>query len=219
MSQQVPPPGVPGTPAAVPDRPRKSFLRRHKILSGLLLLGVVIVGFAAVSGGGDTGDASSAGAGEGAAPDGKDESATEDSPADKQTDPAMPGIGDPVRDGKFEFTVKKVKTGVKKVGDQYLSEKAQGQFVLVTMKVENIGEEAQLFAGSAQKLIDTKGREHSADDGAAIYVKDSQSFLEDINPGNSVTGTVVFDIPKGAVPASLELHDSVLSDGVAVNLQ
>jgi hypothetical protein len=37
-------------------------------------------------------------------------------------------------------------------------------------------------------------------------------------PGNSLTGTVVFDIPVDAVPASLELHDSLFSGGVTVTL-
>ena len=43
-------------------------------------------------------------------------------------------------------------------------------------------------------------------------------FLEDINPGSSVTGIVVFDVPKGQTPDDLELHDSALSGGVTVNV-
>ncbi len=46
----------------------------------------------------------------------------------------------------------------------------------------------------------------------------SKSFYEPINPGNSLTGTVVFDVPVDAVPASLELHDSAFSGGVTVAL-
>jgi Domain of unknown function (DUF4352) len=47
---------------------------------------------------------------------------------------------------------------------------------------------------------------------------DSHAFLEDINPGNSVNGIIVFDIPKDATIVKLELHDSAFSGGVVVNV-
>ncbi len=73
--------------------------------------------------------------------------------------------------------------------------------MLVHVTVTNIGDQAQMFDGSSQKLVDTAGREHFADTSAAIYLGDANSFLTDINPGNSVEGTVVFDAPADAVPA------------------
>lgn len=135
-----------------------------------------------------------------------------------EEEPAAAGIGTPVRDGKFEFTVTSIEPGVAQVGDQYLNQAAQGQFVLVHVTVTNIGDQAQYFDGSSQKLLDTQGRTHSADTSAAIYLGDANSFLNDINPGNSVEGVVVFDIPADATPASLELHDSMFSGGVTVQL-
>ncbi|WP_454042583.1 DUF4352 domain-containing protein [Cellulosimicrobium sp. Marseille-Q8652] len=116
------------------------------------------------------------------------------------------------------------------------------------MTATNIGDEAQVFDGSSQELTDTVGRTHSSDGSAAIYLGNANSFLTDINPGNSVVaqpveavpphvhrvidvqhaelgrrlrveeGTVVFDIPADAVPASIDLHDSFLSGGVEVAL-
>ena len=131
----------------------------------------------------------------------------------------QPGIGTPVRDGKFEFTVLKVKPGVTKVGNQYLGKTAQGQYVLVTLKVENIGDQSQLFAGSSQRLYDTQDRKFDADIEAAIYLGDQgKSWLNEINPGNTVTGVVVFDVPKGVALAKIELHDSMFSGGVDVAL-
>ncbi|WBB80413.1 DUF4352 domain-containing protein [Micromonospora sp. WMMD882] len=128
-------------------------------------------------------------------------------------------IGEPARDGKFEFTVKSSKCGVAKVGSDLLGAKAQGQFCLVTVNVKNIGKEAQMFDGSSQKAYDADGTEFSADNGAAIYAnKDAETFLNDINPGNQVTGVVVFDIPKGVKLTKLELHDSPFSGGVDVTL-
>jgi hypothetical protein len=152
--------------------------------------------------------------------DEEDAATTDESPqpGDGDDERAVAGIGDPVRDGKFEFVVTEVETGVENVGDEFLSEEAQGQFVLVHMTVENIGDEAQTFDGSAQFLFDTEGREHSADTEAALYVENSESFFNEINPGNRVEGVVVFDIPADATPASMRLHDSLLSGGVEVML-
>ncbi|WP_328963496.1 DUF4352 domain-containing protein [Streptomyces virginiae] len=57
-----------------------------------------------------------------------------------------------------------------------------------------------------------------ADTAAAIHLDGSESFLEQINPGNVLDGIVVFDIPKGADPARIELHDSMFSGGATVDL-
>ncbi|SCE99374.1 DUF4352 domain-containing protein [Micromonospora mirobrigensis] len=128
-------------------------------------------------------------------------------------------IGKPARDGKFEFTVKSAKCGVAKIGDSTLGAKAQGQFCLVTMTVKNIGKEAQMFDGSSQKAYAADGTEYSADGGAAIYAnQNAETFLNDINPGNQVSGVVVFDIPKKVKLTKLELHDSPFSGGVDVAL-
>lgn len=127
------------------------------------------------------------------------------------------GIGDPVRDGKFEFTVTKVQAGLQRIGGEF-GDDAQGQFILVYIAVENIGDKSQLFDGSDQKLFDAKNRQFSADTGAALYLEGSESFLNNINPGNKVNGIVVFDIPKSVKPVKLELHDSIFSGGVAVSL-
>ncbi len=130
------------------------------------------------------------------------------------------GIGREYRDGKFAFTVTKIKKGVHHVGDQYLGRTAQGQYVLIYVKVKNIGDEARTFDSGSQKLKDTRGREFSADTEAAIAMGDqSKAFLEDINPGNGVHGILVFDVPRDVHIASIELHDSPYSGGVVIPLQ
>ncbi|MEU4643967.1 DUF4352 domain-containing protein [Micromonospora sp. NPDC023814] len=170
----------------------------------LALLATALVALGCSSGGSD--EASSSGGSDGAAKGG-----------DKPAKTAK--IGQSARDGKFEFTVKSSKCGVAKVGDSVLGEKAQGQFCLVTINVKNIGKEAQMFDGSSQKAYAADGTEYSSDTGAAIYAnKNAETFLNDINPGNQVTGVVVFDIPKNVKLAKLELHDSPFSGGVTVAL-
>ncbi|MFY1694154.1 MULTISPECIES: DUF4352 domain-containing protein [unclassified Solwaraspora] len=145
-----------------------------------------------------------------------------DAPAEEAPPPAPaaePGIGDPVRDGKFEFVVNKIECGKSKVGSGFFTETAQGQYCLVTMLVTNIGDEARTFHDGSQRAFDKDGRRFEADTSAGLAVnQDAESFLTEINPGNQVTAIVAFDVPKGVDLVSLELHDSMFSGGVTVRL-
>lgn len=131
-------------------------------------------------------------------------------------------IGQAVRDGKFEFTVTGFSCGQTSVGtNQYLTKQAQGQFCMLNLSIKNIGDQAQsLFSGNQKLLNGTT--QYSADDQATMYAEPSgtsTTWFNDINPGNSVSGTIVFDVPKGVTPNQAELHDSSFSGGVKVNLQ
>ena len=190
-----------------------SWFGRHKVLTGV---GAAVILFALI------GIIGSAG---GSKPATTSAPAATQSPAGKPAaKPAAkkPGgarIGQPVRDGKFEFTVTRVQPGVTQVGAAGLTKKAQGQFVLLHVTVKNIGGESQLFDGSSQIVYDAAGKKYSADSAAAIYLDQSQSFVNPINPGNAVAGIVAFDVPKTVVPVTAELHDSPFSGGVKVALR
>lgn len=133
---------------------------------------------------------------------------------------AMPKIGQTANDGKFQFTVKSVKCGVSQVGSSGLTQDAQGQYCLLDVGVKNIGNASQSFDATSQYLYNASGQKYSASSLATIYEAASgSSWYQDINPGNSTEGTVVFDIPKGQTPVTAELHDSMFSSGVKVSLQ
>ena len=105
------------------------------------------------------------------------------------------------------------------IGPEVFQEKAQGQFCLITVNVKNIGKEAQMLNDSNQKAYAADGTEYSTDTGAGIAAnEDAATFLNEINPGNQVTGVLVFDIPKGVKLDRLELHDSAFSGGITVKL-
>jgi hypothetical protein len=179
-------------PAA--GKPPRPWYRRPTLMIVLIVLVVVVI--ASVLGGAS------------------DKSITTGAPA------RLAKVGAPVRDGRFEFTVTGVKSGVPSVGDQYLGKQAQGQFVLVTVQVRNIGDKAQTVFGSDQHIYDASGRRFDADTAAGISTNgaSSQVFDAPINPGNSVSGTLVFDVPTDTTPTTIELHDSVFSGGTRVAL-
>lgn len=218
-------------PAPPPAEKQTSWFARHKVLTAILILFVFFVLASAFSGDGDGSAQTPAPAETTAAAVAEDTSAeetsteaSEDTPggegtAEEPAAPDLPGIGDTVRDGKFEFVVIGVEDGGTEVGNEFLSEKAQGRFRLIHLTVTNIGDEAQMMSDSNQTVRDEQGRTFEADSMAAIHLDDNDIWLEDINPGNTVTGTLVFDMPEGATPVEIELHDSMFSGGVTVSLR
>lgn len=213
------PPAGPGAPGAPGPAPKRSWFARHKVLTGVGAVVLVAIIASALGGrGSDEPAAAGTDSGASSASSSADDASSSAHASESSEPAAAPAIGTPVRDGAFEFTVAGVEPGVEHLGSDAFGVDAQGQFLLVHLTVTNIGDQAQYFDGSSQKLTDIQGRTHSADGSAAIYLDDSHSFLNQINPGNTVEGIVVFDVPKDAVPASIELHDSAWSGGVSVTL-
>ena len=135
------------------------------------------------------------------------------SPATDVAEPATDGAassGSAVHDGKFEFRVvgvSRAATVSDPTGNPFMTVTAQGEFVVVTLSVSNIGNVPQSYFGQNQKLIDASGREYGANSEADTYMNDAA--FGDINPGNSIQVRVAFDVPPGTSPAELELHDSM----------
>lgn len=204
-----PPPGTPPPgyyPPPAPPPPVKKSRKWLWIVLGVLVVIGIIIG---ATSGGET------------AEDSADSSSSTSENGNKSDDKGKTaGLNTPVRDGKFEFTVTGVESGLSEVGDNpYLTEQAQGQFVVVTLTVSNTGDKPQSFSPSEQKLKDSQGRTFESDSTAQIALGDTDIAVWDsINPGNSVDVKLVFDMPKDATAQSLELHDSMFSDGVTVNL-
>lgn len=182
-----------------------NWFKRHKILTGILAI-IAIAVIASAAGGGDKKNGDSA-------------KNTSNNSSSTQT---LAKIGEAARDGKFEFVVKSIKCGESSVtaAGGYLSKSAQGQYCLVDISVKNIGDKQQIFLESDQKLLNASNVEYSADSTATLYnSNNSDVFVNEINPGNTVEGTIVYDIPKDQTPVTAELHDSSFSNGVKINLQ
>lgn len=192
------------------DQQKKSWLKRHKILTVLgilIVLGVIVT----ATNGGDKSNSSSS-----------NNAQSSDSTSSAKATTAAAKLGEAARDGQFEFVVKSVECGKPSVVDSsgYMTKTAQGQFCLVDLSVKNIGDKQQNFSQSDQKLLNASGTQYSSDLTATLYHNNNaDAWGSQINPGNSVEGVLVFDIPKDQAAASAELHDSAFSGGVKVTLQ
>jgi hypothetical protein len=204
--------------------PKKKHILRNVLLGagGLFVLLVVI---AAVAGGGKDQGNNAASSGSSGTSSGSHATGGGQSPAagGASAAPAVavsgPRIGSKARDGKFQFVITRI-SHAKSAGDSFLEEKAQGEYTVLHVTVTNIGTVAQTFDDSTQYVYDARGRQFSADTSADIDGNSSsgQVFLEQINPGDTVTGKIYFDMPKGVKAVRAALHDSMFSGGVTVPL-
>lgn len=168
----------------------------------LALVGVVIV--ASMAGGGDTGTTTN-------------DTAQEDT-SEAGDGAETTGLGQPAEDGNFTFTVDSVECGETSLGKSFTKTEAQGEYCIAEMTVENHGDEASLMDGSSQFLF-IGDKKYTADTDAIFADKRAEAFfIEEINPGLTVEGIVVWDVPPGGQPDKLELHDSPFSNGVEVAL-
>ncbi|MFB8276969.1 DUF4352 domain-containing protein [Nocardia colli] len=126
--------------------------------------------------------------------------------------------GSEVRDGQFAFVVTSVEAAVASVGSGYSEVTARGEFVVVHVKVTNSGREPRSYYDDNQKLFDDRGREFANDSTAGRRVNDD-GIDGPLNPGFTISVAVVFDVPPGTTPSTVELHDSMWSDGVKVALR
>lgn len=213
MSYTAPPPAAPA-----PEAPKKKPIYKRVWFIVLAVLVVIIVATQA-GGGGDDSTATTSGAAstDDTAIAGEPETGAVAEPAVEES--SNPGIGEEAADGKFTFVVNGIDCSATEIGDQYFGETAQGQFCIVDVTITNTGNEAQSFFGDNATLFNADKQQFSADTSAAIYLEDSSSLYEEINPGNTLNSRVVFDVPAGTVPTAIELHDSAFSGGVTIDLQ
>jgi hypothetical protein len=205
----VPGPGYYQNAQPQPPKKKRRGLRIAAIgCGGLVALVVIIIIIAAVAAGTHNNTATG--------------TATEPVPSGSASVSAThaAGLGNPVSDGKFQFTITSV-TQSKTAGDPSVGgQTAQGEYTILHVTGTNTGSVAQTLDDSAQYVYDAKGRKFSADSTADLYMSSSSNsvFFNSINPGNTVHGLIAFDLPASDHAVKAELHDSAFSGGVTVTL-
>ncbi|WP_147305802.1 DUF4190 domain-containing protein [Subtercola boreus] len=126
-------------------------------------------------------------------------------------------VGDTlVTDKNIAITVSAVTCGLASVGDGAFSTAAQGEFCAVDLTATNqSGDAAAISSSMVKGFIGTS--EYSADSSAALG-DDTTLIFDNVNPGNSVTGKVYIDVPKGSSLDSIEVDDAFLGASVKFTL-
>lgn len=83
------------------------------------------------------------------------------------------------------------------VGEDFLAEEAQGQFIIVRVTVTNVGDEARTLHASSRYLYDADGRRFETSSALFTLEDADKVFLENINPNNTVADApLLYDVPE-----------------------
>lgn len=130
------------------------------------------------------------------------------------------GLNSPVTVGSFEYTATGSKDAGTTVGTSPLSQTAQGTYVEVDLTIKNVGNSPATFVSNYVKVVDANGKTYDADPTATLYASpNQQAWVAAINPGNSINGPILFDVPVGTRAASIEVSDNMFTKGQTIHLQ
>lgn len=119
-------------------------------------------------------------------------------------------VGDLVKTGELAYKVTNVtSTNELKSDNQFIeSATTSGQFIVIDIEAYNNDSKARMIDSSMFKVKDDQKREFEpSNDSEVMMVVDGAMdfFLQDINPGLSKTGQLVFELPADASSYTLEV--------------
>lgn len=121
------------------------------------------------------------------------------------------GVGQPVTVGEVVWTVTNAKRAnqLQQTGFGEFGDTKQGNFVIVDFDFKNNSNEALTLDSSSLTLVDSSGRESETDTDTFGYVPEGKDvFLEQVNPGLSRQGQVIFSVASDASGFKLQLGDT-----------
>lgn len=124
----------------------------------------------------------------------------------------------PVQDGKLEYSVLDVDTGVPAVGDPYFgASPSSGAFTVVTLSITNRSDQIVTFDPSYVVGVQLSGDRLPSDREASYYADDRMP--PPLHPGQEMTTKVAFDVPEGSRITGVQVHDSVFSRGAIITFK
>lgn len=142
-------------------------------------------------------------------------------PPNAQGPARFAGVGQEARDGDLSFTVTSIDCGPTEIAGN-TTRIAQGKFCLLALTLRNVGRGPIRFAGPAQMLQDGQSRRFGPDTAAtaAHPANAGRDFLAlTVNPGNEVSGVLVFDVATDVMPTVATLRAGPGGPGALVMLQ
>lgn len=119
-------------------------------------------------------------------------------------------LGDSFQVGDIEYTALDVRT-TSAIGSGFTRTEADGIYVIVDMRMTNVGDEPTSISRSPISLIDGQDRTHdTSSDGMFTYEDTIGIFGEEANPGITHEGAVIFDVPTGQQERYLKVSQDPL---------
>jgi hypothetical protein len=194
------PPEPPTTTVPPPPRRESTVWRGTKLAFGgcvvlpvLLIIG--FVGFLALLGG--SGGDGGSGSGES---------------REREAQQAAVDIGQPVHVGEVTWIVTNARqvSEIREKGFGQFGETKRGNFVIVDFNFTNNSSEAVTLDWASLSLIDSSGNRSEVDPDYSSYVPANKDiFLENVNPGVTRPGEVIFTVASGASGFKLQVGDTI----------
>jgi hypothetical protein len=138
-----------------------------------------------------------------------------DSASSKNKRPTA-SIGEPLRVGQVTWTVTSARqaTQIEEKGFGKYGDTKQGNFIIVDFSFENNSKESISLDPSELTLIDSKNRKSKPDEDTFGYVPPAKDIIyEQVNPGVTREGEVIFTVAPGATDYRLQAGDAVMFTG------
>jgi len=200
----VPSPQPPTTTAPPPPRQESTVWRGTKLAFGgcVVLPVLLVIGFvgclALVGGGG----------GEGGSGSGESR--------ERKAQEAAVNIGQPVHVGEVTWTVTNARqvSEIREKGLGRFGETKRGNFVIVDFNFTNNSSEAVTLDSASVALMDSSGNKSEADPDTFGYIPANKDiFLENVNPGVTRAGEVIFTVAPDASGFKLQVGDTDMFSG------
>jgi hypothetical protein len=172
----------------------------------LLVLVLVLAGLCSGPGGENAADSPAEQAEQNRGAEEQQEAAPEPEP---EPEPPTAAIGETVEVGSVAWQVTGATQATQLTSD--FMEPKQGNFVIVDFLFTNNGDEATTLDPISLSLLDGEGRTSDPDTDTFGYIPpDKDVFLNQVNPGVTDDGQVIFTVAPGAADFTLEVGDAAL---------
>lgn len=104
------------------------------------------------------------------------------------------GIGEVVKVDEVDYLINNVEV-TKQIGGEYFNTTANDTFLIINISITNNKKESLSISDSCFKLLNGEN-EYSTDSTGAVYLEDSSIIFKELNPGVTLQGKIVFDIPE-----------------------
>jgi hypothetical protein len=122
--------------------------------------------------------------------------------------PKTAGVGDRLTLTGTTYEVTSAKSASTVGDDEFTRTKANGEFIVIKLKLTNRKDEPATISESAIKVIGGNKKQYSTSSDALLAFPDQTFILEEIQPDVTKGATLVYDVPESAVSkAKLQVED------------
>jgi hypothetical protein len=136
-----------------------------------------------------------------------DDSTAEQEPDSTTADPASPDPAGMSSETEFATLTVTSTERTQVLRDSLFEYTTNNEYFVLHLDYTNTSSEAQSLWASDFRLVDTAGKEYSSNTDVSLAVE-KPIIIDEVNPGLTLQGTIVFEVPPGTEFSELRLEES-----------